>query len=739
VFLLEKYEDDIKGSKLPSNRQALGYFLYLHCELKKTIREASTEAVNKIEQFWCRACIPVHHKQDSVKKLEKLFGQWQGLKKNASRRTDRQIKNEEEFSGCFEDLFDIAHASALEMIKIGEDKAFLLAQRERGRRGVMTSVDNVLAKKESKLQEKLLKDQHRRQKAAQAAERVATKVLFDSSSSSGGEECDAEYSLSSCSVEESSPATPSRPKRGRTQIVTPDVVASLDRNKVSDRQALMIIGQTAMTLGHDVNSLALNRTTIRRQRQHYRAALAENIRENFQPNGPVIIHWDGKLLPELTDKDKVDRLPVLASSREGCQLLAVPKIPAGTGQAQAKAVFEVVQDWKIAEKVCGICFDTTSSNTGRLSGACVILQQLLGRSLLHLACRHHILELIAGAAFTESLGASSAPEILLFKRFQTNWKFVDQDRFENSTTDPVTESLLADVKEELIDFLQMALTQIQPREDYRELVELALIFLGKTPSRGIRFAAPGPMHQARWMSKVIYTFKVWMFRSQFRLTAREVRGLRDLCVFFAKLYVRSWMTAPVAATAPQNDLSLLQSLLAYEGIHAGISKATSRKLGGHLWYLSEELVGLSFFDNNVVPEIKDRMVSAMEDIDGDEDPPKRIDVTLNMLGDKSVADFTTKNTRSLFHKLSLPQGFLQIPASEWETNEEYQAARETVKMLAVTNDHAERGVALVQGCLGHMSKDEDQLQCLLQVVADHRKRFPQALKRNLAASNTTEK
>jgi len=114
------------------------------------------------------------------------------------------------------------------MIKIGEDKAFLLAQRERGRRGVMTSVDNVLAKKESKLQEKLLKDQHRRQKAAQAAERVATKVLFDSSSSSGGEECDAEYSVPSCSVEESSPATPSRPKRGRTQIVTPDVVASLD-------------------------------------------------------------------------------------------------------------------------------------------------------------------------------------------------------------------------------------------------------------------------------------------------------------------------------------------------------------------------------------------------------------------------------------------------------------------------------------------------------------------------------
>ena len=39
-------------------------------------------------------------------------------------------------------------------------------------------------------------------------------------------------------------------------------------------------------------------------------------------------------------------------------------------------------------------FDTTSSNTGLLSGACVILDQLLGRPLLNLGCRHHVLELV---------------------------------------------------------------------------------------------------------------------------------------------------------------------------------------------------------------------------------------------------------------------------------------------------------------------------------------------------------
>jgi len=35
------------------------------------------------------------------------------------------------------------------------------------------------------------------------------------------------------------------------------------------------------------------------------------------------------------------------------------------------------------------------------------------------------------------------------------------------------------------------------RDDYRELLELAVIFLGEVPPRGIRFLDPGPMHHAR--------------------------------------------------------------------------------------------------------------------------------------------------------------------------------------------------------------------------------------------------
>ena len=120
------------------------------------------------------------------------------------------------------------------------------------------------------------------------------------------------------------------------------------------------------------------------------------------------------------------------------------------------------------------------------------------------------------------------------------------------------------------------------------------MFLGTSSSRRIRFRTPGANHHARWMAKVIYTFKVWLFRSQFRMTHREQNGLRDLCIFYARVYVKNWISAPLAVKAPSNDLHLYKDLEAYRTVNKGISEATTKKMGRHLWYLSEELVGFPF-------------------------------------------------------------------------------------------------------------------------------------------------
>ena len=82
-------------------------------------------------------------------------------------------------------------------------------------------------------------------------------------------------------------------------------------------------------------------------------------------------------------------------------------------------------------------------------------------------------------------------------------------------------------------------------------------------------------------------------------------------------------------------------------------------------------------------------------------------------------------------KLCLPTEFLKLPVWQWSMSDSYNRAKALIDNLAVTNDHAERGVALAKEYAGKITKDEEQLQFALQVVSDHRKRFPVASKRAL--------
>ena len=59
------------------------------------------------------------------------------------------------------------------------------------------------------------------------------------------------------------------------------------------------------------------------------------------------------------------------------------------------------------KKIVGGVFDTTSVNTGELSGIVRWLEDSIGHSILELACRHHIYELVCGAASEIILGKTN--------------------------------------------------------------------------------------------------------------------------------------------------------------------------------------------------------------------------------------------------------------------------------------------------------------------------------------------
>jgi len=153
-------------------------------------------------------------------------------------------------------------------------------------------------------------------------------------------------------------------------------------------------------------------------RRTHRENIAKEIRQDFQPEVALTVHRDGKILPVLMSKESVDRLVVLVSGEGVMKLLRVPKLTRGTGEEQANAVFQLLDEWNIVNRVNCMCFDTTASNTGIKKGTCTILEQKIRRNLLGLAYRHHIFEIIISKLFNYLLIENqSAPDLLLFKKF----------------------------------------------------------------------------------------------------------------------------------------------------------------------------------------------------------------------------------------------------------------------------------------------------------------------------------
>src|SRR5215469_1463036 len=91
----------------------------------------------------------------------------------------------------------------------------------------------------------------------------------------------------------------------------------------------------------------------------------------------------------------------------------------------------------------------------------------------------------------------------------------------------------------IIDLLRNNLENQQPREDYREFLELALIFVGESPAHGVSFCVPGAAHHARWMAKGIYCLKIFLFRGQFSMSLQDENAICDICSFLVSLYIEA--------------------------------------------------------------------------------------------------------------------------------------------------------------------------------------------------------
>ena len=170
----------------------------------------------------------------------------------------------------------------------------------------------------------------------------------------------------------------------------------------------------------------------------------------------------------------VERCEMLQWCLHWSKILGIAETKDSTGRVEAEKVKEILDNWNVTEKIIALGFDTTSSNTGIRKGSCTILQQLLERQLLWLACRHHIPERIIAVSFITLFGETKGPDVPLFKTLKNCWDNLDLSNIKlpdiPSCYDGDVDSLLSYIN----DKLEPENLKLLPRCDYKEYLELAL-------------------------------------------------------------------------------------------------------------------------------------------------------------------------------------------------------------------------------------------------------------------------
>lgn len=222
------------------------------------------------------------------------------------------------------------------------------------------------------------------------------------------------------------------------------------------------------------------------------------------------------------------------------------------------------------------------------------------------------------------------------------------------------------------------------------------------------------------------------------MTARETKDLRDICIFVVRFYIKVWFRSTSAAKAANLDFTYLREMHNYKETDKKLSAAVVDKICNHLWYLSEERIAFSFFDLSISSVEKRKMVQRLNELNHDEgvdvEINKRIKLNIHDVGTfvtKQVSDFITPNTANLFDRFNIPKGFLDIDPDMWQNDDDWVSGMEIVRQIKVVNDSAERGVKLIQDYNKKLTRREDEMQYLLQVVKDYHHKFPSYSKQSL--------
>lgn len=165
----------------------------------------------------------------------------------------------------------------------------------------------------------------------------------------------------------------------------------------------------------------------------------------------------------------------------------------------------------------------------------------------------------------------------------------------------------------------------------------------------------------------------------------------------------------------------------YKSINISVAEKAISKFLNHLYYLNEECVGFSLFDDRINAESKTKMAEKLlmfveENQIEDEEISKKLIIKQENLkkfiatdSSSILIELFSKNTVKLLKRFGVSTDFLQSDPSMWNNLDDYKKGKDIIKRLKIVNDCAERGIKLVEDYHDKITKDEEQRQYLFKV------------------------
>ena len=182
-----------------------------------------------------------------------------------------------------------------------------------------------------------------------------------------------------------------------------------------------------------------------------------------------------------------------------------------------------------------------------------------------------------------------------------------------------------------------------------------------------------------------------LLSEQFEMTDLEAANVKSMATFVALFNIKAFLQSRLSSIAPLVDLKYLQHMELYKKENAKAAQVAINSIQNHLWYLTEEIVVLSIFDEDLPKTLRKSLVVKLLLIPRashvEPSKPKFPTIVPETIG--PIGPTIGPNSWLFFHLLNAKDeiiDWMKFPVDCWGEATGYHKLKNIARRLEIVND-----------------------------------------------------